>query len=558
MKHKAFMIFACLMAFCLVAGMASDAAADYVFSLEARDEGGAVRGSFGRGEDLYLHIIVSDAAGIAGCALTVNYPTNVLIAPDTDQEGISDGVTSIFPFTYDTTQTHRANSSELGKVYLAGAEINTSNGGAKYSSSFEMALFTIKFTVKNDAPLGLFDLSVTQTELLNPDAGWGIDSDQDGTKDTPEPVSVLVGALDNGDPNFGGADLSDDFPVLPVDTSGPLATLQLTATECPDSDGDGLCNSYETNTGTWVSPTSTGTDPNDPDTDNDGLDDGVETNTGLFVDPDDTGTDPNNGDTDSDGLNDGEEISVGTDPFDEDTDGDGVNDGQDDMPLPNSMAIDLNPSVAGVQDVRYVASGSSFTVDIWVGGVADLKSLSLVLNYDSTKLEAVNSGTVEGPFLPQGGANTTFFLKDLAVDGQVGLDDAISPTGTPVYPSGDGVIATVEFNVIGGNTGESFDLTITDGKVFDSNDTEFAVQSAPATIYMGVPGDCSGKQGMPDGYVDIYDLIFFANHWHMKSDDPGWSDLANLDTEHLYQGSQYIDIYDLIQFANNWHQGTPP
>jgi hypothetical protein len=45
----------------------------------------------------------------------------------------------------------------------------------------------------------------------------------------------------------------------------------------PDSDGDRLPDSAETNTGVFVSATNTGTDPNDSDTDNDSVGDGDET-----------------------------------------------------------------------------------------------------------------------------------------------------------------------------------------------------------------------------------------------------------------------------------------
>jgi hypothetical protein len=79
-----------------------------------------------------------------------------------------------------------------------------------------------------------------------------------------------------------------------------------------DDDGDGLANGVETNTGTYVNPSDTGTDPLDPDTDDDGLLDGVETNTGTFLDPSDTGADPFDVDTDGDGLLDGDEV---VDPF---------------------------------------------------------------------------------------------------------------------------------------------------------------------------------------------------------------------------------------------------
>jgi hypothetical protein len=59
-----------------------------------------------------------------------------------------------------------------------------------------------------------------------------------------------------------------------------------------------------------------GTDPLNPDTDGDGLSDGVETDTGIFVDAGNTGTDPLNPDTDGDGIPDGIEVANATDPMD--------------------------------------------------------------------------------------------------------------------------------------------------------------------------------------------------------------------------------------------------
>ena len=50
------------------------------------------------------------------------------------------------------------------------------------------------------------------------------------------------------------------------------------------------------------------------DTDGDGLDDSVETNTGIYVSPSNTGTDPNNADTSGDGFTDAEAISASVDP----------------------------------------------------------------------------------------------------------------------------------------------------------------------------------------------------------------------------------------------------
>lgn len=54
----------------------------------------------------------------------------------------------------------------------------------------------------------------------------------------------------------------------------------------------------------------------DPDVDDDGLLNEVETDTGSYVSPSDTGTDPIVADTDGDEYIDGDEVAIGSDPFD--------------------------------------------------------------------------------------------------------------------------------------------------------------------------------------------------------------------------------------------------
>ena len=73
------------------------------------------------------------------------------------------------------------------------------------------------------------------------------------------------------------------------------------------------------------------TDPRNADTDGDGLADGVETNTGVLVDATDTGTNPLVADSDGDGIPDGAEVAAGTDPND-------LND-----PAPTAVPLLLGP-----------------------------------------------------------------------------------------------------------------------------------------------------------------------------------------------------------------------
>jgi hypothetical protein len=80
--------------------------------------------------------------------------------------------------------------------------------------------------------------------------------------------------------------------------------------EFVDSDQDGLADIVESNTGIYVNPLDTGSNPNDSDSDGDGLSDGDE----VLI----HGTNPNNPDTDGDGYDDGFEVTYGFDPNDPD------------------------------------------------------------------------------------------------------------------------------------------------------------------------------------------------------------------------------------------------
>jgi len=101
-----------------------------------------------------------------------------------------------------------------------------------------------------------------------------------------------------------------DFVPVGIDLSGARVAIDAIAAG-DDADGDRSSNGEEF---------LRGTDPNDPDTDGDGLLDGIETNTGVFAGGDDTGTDPLDIDTDDGGLPDGLEVTRGLDPHDPDDD----------------------------------------------------------------------------------------------------------------------------------------------------------------------------------------------------------------------------------------------
>lgn len=145
-------------------------------------------------------------------------------------------------------------------------------------------------------------------------------------------ANVIEFSRTGGTPN---AWIQIDYAMLEVDPTG-----------FRDADGDGLPQWWENDNGlsdtnsadaaadpdrdglTNAQEFARGTNPQLADSDGDGLKDGVETNTGTYVSATNTGTNPLVADTDSDSLSDGAEVALvpPTNPLLADTDGDGAPD----------------------------------------------------------------------------------------------------------------------------------------------------------------------------------------------------------------------------------------
>ena len=108
-----------------------------------------------------------------------------------------------------------------------------------------------------------------------------------GNQNTDYFSNQTLGSLPSGSADLGGW---GTFQAVNLNTVSGTQTVSMTV-DNTDSDGD------ET------------PDATDPDDDNDGLYDTVETNTGTFVDATNTGTNPLLADTDGDGYNDGAEVN---------------------------------------------------------------------------------------------------------------------------------------------------------------------------------------------------------------------------------------------------------
>ena len=132
------------------------------------------------------------------------------------------------------------------------------------------------------------------------------DSDLDGMDDAWEVENKLDPTIDDAfvDPDSDGSTNLEEY-------------AQKSDPQLADTDGDGLLDGVESNTGEYLDASDTGTSPLFADTDHDGLIDSVETNTGVFIDAAQPGTDPNKIDSDFDGYGDLLEIRQGLSPLDE-------------------------------------------------------------------------------------------------------------------------------------------------------------------------------------------------------------------------------------------------
>lgn len=180
--------------------------------------------------------------------------------------------------------------------------------------------------------------------------------------------SLVAGAGDTDNDKFQISDgelISDfDFSALSgstlsvriqsTDEGGRSFSTPIQVVVAPDSDNDGLEDSWELGFGNIADFTGLASGPGPGagtgDFDGDGSSDADE-----FT----AGTDPTDEDSDNDGSTDGEEATAGTDPLDEDSDQDGLNDGDEAINMTDPLSGDSDGDT--LSDGDEVAAGTNPT-----------------------------------------------------------------------------------------------------------------------------------------------------------------------------------------------------
>jgi hypothetical protein len=133
-------------------------------------------------------------------------------------------------------------------------------------------------------------------------------------------------------------------------------------------------------------------------------------------------------------------------------------------------------------------------------------------------------------------------------DMSYGLDliDCAALTGTP----NGSYVRVGELGLLGTYTGIIS---------LDNPDPERWTGLKVTTDVAGIIGDfCRVKFDPPDGYVDVWDLMFFADHWKTSVGDPNWDAIVDLAGPSFGPPDGTIDVWDLMAFADHWHKGQKP
>ena len=262
-------------------------------SLSAKQEGGSLKVFIaGRANGNAIFLFIDSKGG--GANVLVN---NLITSGGDEYEINSFGTSSTSGMTFETgfspdyaIRIHAGGWTSLlplapgsARSYLGQSTVTTVSGGP----------VTALRTVWNDVT-GSYGTHTTGVEINLSLAGLGVPT---GPGQTIKFMALLVGQGSNWGSNqtlgslpAGSGDLAGGITSANFNTISGTQTISMSVDNL-DADGDGI--SYAT----------------DPDDDNDGLDDTVETNTGTFVDATNTGTNPLLTDTDGDGYNDGAEVN---------------------------------------------------------------------------------------------------------------------------------------------------------------------------------------------------------------------------------------------------------
>lgn len=201
-------------------------------------------------------------------------------------------------------------------------------------------------------------------------------------------------------------------------------------------------------------------------------------------------------------------------------------------PPPPPAKIYVDPKTI---DNATLTPGTSFTINVDIVNGTQVFSFAFKLSFSSSILAAAN--ITEGPFLNSSGATTISMSETNNTGGYVRFGVTLN---NPPAVDGNGVLATIAFNVVGNGTSN---LNLSDISLKDSSNNSLTFTSANGTFKntVGIEGDLNG-----DGRVDIQDIVIAAMSFGTTPASPNWNPVVDFD------GNGVINVLDLVLLTTHW------
>ena len=175
-----------------------------------------------------------------------------------------------------------------------------------------------------------------------------------------------------------------------------------------------------------------------------------------------------------------------------------------------------------------------------------------IRNYDSSTI-TITYSDVQGGWPGLGNIDTDPFFVD------PGAHNNHLSSDSPCIDAGDNAVVPPDANDLDG------DGNITEPIPWDIDRNPRIIGDKVdmgAYEFQGInliTGDfCGANFGPPDGYVDVWDLMQFADQWHTDTGDSNWDSKFDLAGSSFGDPDGYIDVWDLMVFADHWHEGQKP
>ncbi|MDB4809520.1 hypothetical protein OAH21_02325, partial [bacterium] len=317
------------------------------------------------------------------------------------------------------------------------------------------------------------------------------------------------------------------------------------------------------------------------DSDGDGLDDSVETNTGVYVNESNTGTDPNNSDTDGDFLKDGLEVTRGLSPVthfdfsgDETTytyipslSGDNTVDNDSPFATSNSTSSedvwDINNGATVTQASVAYDPPAERVLGFGSDGVILRSNTDFIFNIPEEKL-------IKGVYIHAGGDRSTnafrLYAKNQSGDWVEHVNISFLDSGRIPYrnnPVSDSVIFAVDFpDFIGSEFKMQFGPS--NSRLTNSEPRLYHVDAVTETLptFQIIEGNFTWQEAKADAeakggrlaVLDTQEKIDAANTYLEELGE--WPDLMIGLTDQDQEG-QWQWITDDVLTADNWWDGEP-